>query len=320
MSQQVHAAVTEVAATETERRLEESGVDYEVGLESLNQWQLAWRKFRRHRLALIGLGILGVLIVVALVGPILMPFDFNHVPRPDEIVGRGRPPSLAHVMGETGGLQRDVLTLVVNGARTSLFVGFSSMLIGVGVGTIIGSLAGFIGGWLDNVLMRIVDVMLSLPLLFVILVASRFFGNGNVVLIVIIFGFFSWMGVSRLVRSLFLSLREQEFVEAARAVGVGDRRIIFKHILPNAVSPIVVVASLLIAANIISEAFVSFLGFGINPIYPTWGNILTNALTFIPQGNWWWPFFPGMMIILTVLAVNFIGDGLRDALDPRSRA
>jgi peptide/nickel transport system permease protein len=320
MSQQIHAAVTEVAATETERRLEESGVDYEVGLESLNQWQLAWRKFRRHRMALVGLGILTVLIAAAIVGPIVMPFEFNRVPRPDVAVYPGRPPSLTHLMGETGGLQRDVLTLVLNGARTSLFVGFSSMLIGVGLGTIIGSLAGFIGGWVDNILMRIVDVMLSLPILFVILVASRFFGNGNVVLIVVIFGLFSWMGVSRLVRSLFLSLREQEFVEAARAVGVGDRRIIFKHILPNAVSPIVVVASLLVAANIIGEAFVSFLGFGINPIYPTWGNILTNALTFIPLGNWWWPFFPGMMIILTVLAVNFIGDGLRDALDPRSRA
>lgn len=320
MSQQVHAAITEVASAETERRLEESGVDYEIGLESLNQWQLAWRKFRRHRLALIGLGILTTLIVVAIVGPILMPFEFNRVPRPDVAVYEGRPPSAAHLMGETGGLQRDVLTLVVNGARTSLFVGFSSMLIGVGLGTIIGALAGFIGGWVDNVLMRVVDVMLSLPILFVILVASRFFGNGNVVLIVVIFGLFSWMGVSRLVRSLFLSLREQEFVEAARAVGVSDRRIIFKHILPNAVSPIVVVASLLVAANIISEAFVSFLGFGINPIFPTWGNILTNALTFIPLGNWWWPFFPGAMIILTVLAVNFIGDGLRDALDPRSRA
>jgi peptide/nickel transport system permease protein len=320
MSQQIHAAVTEVAATETERRLEESGVDYEVGLESLNQWQLAWRKFRRHRMALVGLGILTVLIAAAIVGPIVMPFEFNRVPRPDVAVYPGRPPSLTHLMGETGGLQRDVLTLVLNGARTSLFVGFSSMLIGVGLGTIIGSLAGFLGGWVDNILMRIVDVMLSLPILFVILVASRFFGNGNVVLIVVIFGLFSWMGVSRLVRSLFLSLREQEFVEAARAVGVGDRRIIFKHILPNAVSPIVVVASLLVAANIIGEAFVSFLGFGINPIYPTWGNILTNALTFIPLGNWWWPFFPGMMIILTVLAVNFIGDGLRDALDPRSRA
>ena len=127
------------------------------------------------------------------------------------------------------------------------------------------------------------------------------------------------MGVSRLVRSLFLTIREREFIEAARAVGVRDRRIIFRHILPNAISPIVVVASLLIAANIIAEAFVSFLGFGVNPLTPTWGNILTNALTFIPLGNWWWPFFPGLMIILTVLGVNFVGDGLRDALDPRSR-
>ena len=320
MSQQIHAAVTEVAASETERRLEESGVDYEVGLESMNQWQLAWRKFRKHRLALVGLGILGALLVMAIIGPVILPFEFNHVPRPDVNVYQGRPPNASHLMGETGGLQRDVLTLVVNGARTSLFVGFSSMLIGVIVGTTVGALAGFMGGFLDNILMRVVDVMLSLPLLFVILVASRFFGNGNVGLIVLIFGLFSWMGVSRLVRSLFLSLREQEFVEAAKAVGVSDRRIIFKHILPNAISPIVVVASLLVAANIIGEAFVSFLGFGINPIYPTWGNILTNALTFIPLGNWWWPFFPGFMIILTVLAVNFIGDGLRDALDPRSRA
>jgi ABC-type dipeptide/oligopeptide/nickel transport system permease subunit len=154
----------------------------------------------------------------------------------------------------------------------------------------------------------------------VILVASRFFGGGNVFLIIIIFGVFSWMGISRLVRSLFLSIREREFVEAARAVGVSDRRIIFRHILPNAISPIVVAASLIVAANIIGEAFVSFLGFGVNPIYPTWGNILSNALTFIPRGNWWWPMFPGLAIILTVLAVNFIGDGLRDALDPRSRA
>jgi peptide/nickel transport system permease protein len=193
------------------------------------------------------------------------------------------------------------------------------MLIGVVLGTTVGTLAGFFGGILDNVLMRAVDVMLSMPLLFVILVASRFFGQGNALLIVVIFGLFSWMGVSRLVRSLFLSLREQDFVEAARAVGVSEPRIAFRHILPNAVSPIVVVASLLVAANIIAEAFVSFLGFGINPLTPTWGNILTNALTFIPQGNWWWPMFPGLAIVLTVLAVNFIGDGLRDALDPRSR-
>jgi len=306
--------------TAAELRAAEAGEDYEVGLESLSQMQLAWRKFKSHRLALLGLGILGTLLTIAIVGPVVLPYDFATIPIPDKIVYEGRPPSADRIFGETGGLQRDVFRLVVNGARTSLFIGFSSMLIGVVIGTIVGSVAGFLGGFIDNLLMRVVDVMLSLPLLFVILVASRFFGNGNVLLIVVIFGVFSWMAIARLVRSQFLSIREREFVEAARAVGVRDRRIIFRHILPNAFSPIVVSASLIVAGNIIGEAFVSFLGFGVNPTTPTWGNILSNALTFIPLGNWWWPLFPGVAIILTVLAVNFIGDGLRDAFDPRSRA
>jgi peptide/nickel transport system permease protein len=311
-----------VAASEVEQRAEQAGSDYEVGLESLSQWQLAWRKFKKHRLALIGLGILIALILVAIIGPLLMPYAFDKIPRPDQIVYKGRAPSLAHPFGETGGLQRDVLLLVVNGAKWSLLIGFSSMAIGVTIGTVVGAIAGYIGGFLDNLLMRIVDVMLSLPLLFVILVAARFFAGArdNVWTIIIIFGLFGWMGVARLVRSLFLSIREREFVEAAKAVGVRDRRIIFKHILPNALSPIVVVASLIVAANIIGEAFVSFLGFGVNPINPTWGNVLSSALTFIPLGNWWWPLFPGLAIIVTVLAVNFVGDGLRDAFDPRSRA
>jgi peptide/nickel transport system permease protein len=296
--------------------------DYEVGLESLSQWQLAWRKFKKHRLALIGLGILLTLFLVAIIGPILIPFEFSKVPTPDVLVAKGRPPSLSHIFGETGGLQRDVFLLVVNGAKWSLLIGFSSMFIGVFIGTIVGSIAGYVGGFVDNILMRAVDVMLSLPLLFVILVAAKFFASArdNVWQIIIIFGLFGWMGVARLVRSLFLSIREREFVEAAKAVGVRDRRIIFRHILPNAISPIVVSASLIVAGNIIGEAFVSFLGFGVNPIYPTWGNVLSNALTFIPVGNWWWPLFPGLAIIMTVLAVNFVGDGLRDALDPRSRA
>ncbi|HEY6569264.1 MAG TPA: ABC transporter permease [Candidatus Limnocylindrales bacterium] len=298
----------------------ETAVDYEVGLKSLNQWQLAWRKFRKHRLALIGLGLIGGLILVAVVGPILLPFAFTDIPKPDQIVSAGRPPSLQHPMGETGGLQRDVLTLVVNGSRSSLLIGFSSMMIGVVLGTIVGAIAGFAGSMVDNVLMRIVDVMLSLPILFVILVAAKFLGNGTVTMVIVIFGLFSWMGVSRLVRSQFLSIREREFVEAAHAVGVRDRRIIFRHILPNAFSPIVVAASLIVAGNIIAEAFVSFLGFGVDPTSPTWGNILSGGLQFITQGNWWWPLFPGLAIIVTVLAVNFVGDGLRDAFDPRSRA
>jgi len=294
--------------------------DYEVGLKSLNQWQLAWRKFRKHKLALIGLGLIFAFLAIAVIGPFLMPFSFNEIPQPDQIVQQGRPPSFAHPLGETGGLQRDVLRLVVNGSRTSLLIGFSSMAIGVTIGTIVGSIAGFVGGIVDNLLMRLVDVMLSLPLLFVILVASKFLGNGTVAVVIVIFGLFSWMGVSRLVRSLFLSIREREFVEAAMAVGVRDRRIIFRHILPNAFSPIVVAASLIVAGNIITEAFVSFLGFGVDPTSPTWGNILSGGLQFLALGNWWWPLFPGLAIILTVLAVNFVGDGLRDAFDPRSRA
>lgn len=307
---------------ELQRRQAEAGADYEVSLESLSQWQLAWRKFRKHRLALIGLGILVVFLAAAIIGPFFMPYAFDDIPRPDKIVHQGRGPSLAHPFGETGALQRDVLMLVINGARTSLLIGFSSMFIGVTIGTIIGAIAGYVGGFVDNLLMRVVDVMLSLPTLFVILIVARFFKDqrDNVWSIILVFGLFSWMGVSRLVRSLFLSIREREFVEAAHAVGVRDRRIIFRHILPNALSPIVVAATLIIAGNIIGEAFVSFLGFGVNPINPTWGNILSNSLSFIQLGNWWWPLFPGLAIILTVLAVNFIGDGLRDAFDPRTRA
>ena len=294
--------------------------DYEVGLRSLNQWQLAWRKFRKHRLALVGLFLMIGLVVVGVVGPVVMPFSFTDIPQPDEIVTAGRGPALTRPVGETGGLQRDVLLLVVNGARTSLLIGFTSMAIGVFIGTIVGAISGFMGGIVDTFLMRVVDVMLSLPTLFVILVAAKFLGQGTVSTIIVIFGLLSWMGTSRLVRSLFLSIREREFIEAATAVGVTDARIIFRHILPNAFSPIIVAASLLVAVNIGAEAYVSFLGFGVDPTSPTWGNILSGGLQFITLGNWWWPLFPGLAITLTVLAVSFLGDGLRDAFDPRSHA
>ena len=274
----------------------------------------AFRTLRRQRIAMAGLAVVVVWLCLAALAPVLPIQDPNFQDIPNKL----RPPGPGHVFG-TDDLGRDMVSRVVYGARVSVPAGIAVIFCTGIIGCLLGAVAGYLGGWVDNLLMRAVDVMLSLPILFVILVASRFFGNGNVFLIVVIFGLFSWMGVSRLVRSLFLSLREQDFVEAARAVGVSDRRIIFRHILPNAISPIVVIASLIVAANIISEAFVSFLGFGITT-QPTWGNILANALTFIPQGNWWWPFFPGLAIVLTVLAVNFVGDGLRDALDPRSRA
>ena len=293
--------------------------DFEVQLESLSQWQLAWRRFRKHRLAMVGAFLFFGMCLVAIVGPIFLPYNFYTIPSVDKIVYAGRPPSLAHPFGETGGLQRDVLTLVVNGARLSLLIGVGASLFGATIGAIVGGIAGYFGGWVDNILMRIVDIMLSLPLLFVILVVSKFLGNGNWYMIMAIFAVFGWQGISRLVRSLFLSLREEDYVDAARATGVGDLRIIFRHILPNAMSPIIVAMTLGVAGVIISEAFVSFLGFGVNITQPTWGNVLSNSLSFITLGNWWWPLFPGLAIVVTVLGINFMGDGLRDALDPRAK-
>jgi peptide/nickel transport system permease protein len=293
--------------------------DFEVQLESLSQLQLAWRRFRKHRLAMIGAFLFLGMCAVAIIGPILLPYSFYTIPEVDKVVYAGRAPSLAHPFGETGGLQRDVLTLVVNGARLSLLIGVGASAFGATIGAIVGGIAGYFGGWVDNLLMRIVDVMLSLPLLFVILVVSKFLGNGNWYMIMFIFAAFGWQGISRLVRSLFLTLREEDYVDAARAVGVGDFRIIFRHILPNAMSPIIVAATLGVASVIVSEAFVSFLGFGVDITQPTWGNVLSNSLNFITLGNWWWPLFPGLAIVVTVLGINFMGDGLRDALDPRTK-
>jgi len=309
--------------------LEPSGTeeDFEVSLVSLNQWQIAWRRFKRHRLAVFGTLLFLSICAIAVVGPFIIPFDFYDVPapiahcpgNPTSLGSNGCPPSLEHPFGTTGGLGRDVLTIVVNGARLSLLIGVGASLFAAMIGAIVGGVAGFFGGWADNLLMRVVDVLLSLPILFVILVVSKFLGGGSWVSIIFVFALLGWPGLARLVRSLFLTLRAEVFVEAARAVGVSNRRIIFRHILPNALSPLIVATTLAVAGVIVTEAFVSFLGFGVDPTQPTWGNALTGAVRFIPNGNWWWPFFPGVAIVLTVLGINFMGDGLRDALDPRSK-
>jgi ABC-type dipeptide/oligopeptide/nickel transport system permease subunit len=290
-----------------------------VALESLNQWQLAWRRFKRHRLALLGSSFLLLMIAVAILGPILWPYDPTDIPGVK--TPGGDPPSLSPIRNlfgtDFGG--RSVLQFVVVGARISVAVGLFTMLIATTIGVVIGAVAGFAGGRIDNLLMRFVDLMLSIPFLFVILVAARFFGGGDPVVLIVIFGLLFWPGLARLVRALYLSLREAEFVQAARAVGVSNTRITFRHILPNALGPIVVSATLIMAGSIVTEAFVSFLNFGIRATDVSWGNALSNSKGYLLQGNWWWPFFPGMALALTVIAVNFIGDGLRDALDPRSK-
>jgi len=290
--------------------------DYEVALESLSQWQLAWRRYKKHKLALFGTGVLFMMIFLAVFGPIIVPFDDLDI-RPVSQPG-GEPPAATDLFG-TDNLGRSVLALTINGARLSILIGLATALIAVTIGILVGALAGYFGGKADSILMRIVDLVLSIPFLFIVLVAARVFGSGDIVVLILIFGLLSWPGLARLVRAVFLSLREQEFVLAARAVGVGNLRIAFRHMLPNAIGPIVVSATLIVANAIILEAFVSFLGFGIKSTDISWGNALAKSQGTLINGNWWWPFFPGMAIALTVLSINFIGDGLRDALDPRSR-
>jgi peptide/nickel transport system permease protein len=302
--------------------------DFEVALVSLNQWQLAWRRFKKHRLAMFGAVLFLTMVAIAIFGPFILPYEATNVPYPVKFcvdstrsANLGCPPfSGGHILGTVGGTQEDLLTLVVNGARLSLTIGIGAATFASILGAIVGGISGYFGGWVDTVLMRIVDVLLSLPLLFVIIVFAKVFGYGDWRVILLVFALLGWPSIARLVRSLFLSLRTEVFVDAARAVGVSDMRIIFRHILPNAMSPIIVVTTLSVAAFIVTEAFVSYLGFGVNAAYsPTWGNILSNAQNDILVGNWWWPLFPGLAIVLTVLGINFMGDGLRDALDPRSR-
>lgn len=291
--------------------------DYEVSLQPLSQMQLAWRRFRRHKLALVGSVLFGTMVLLAIFGPILWPYDpldIERVTRPG-----GNSPSPGEIFG-TDSLGRSVFELVANGARLSVAIGVVTMLIATTTGIVVGALAGYFGGFVDSSLMRFVDLMLAIPFLFIVLVAARFFGSGDPLVLMLIFGVLSWPGLARLVRALFLSLREQEYVMAARAVGVGHLRIAFRHMLPNALGPIIVSATLLVANAIVLEAFVSFLNFGIRSSDISWGTALARSQGTLIQGNWWWPFFPGMAIAVTVIGINFMGDGIRDALDPRARA
>jgi peptide/nickel transport system permease protein len=225
-------------------------------------------------------------------------------------------------------LGRDLLTRILYGGRISLSVGFLSIVLAIIIGTLVGAVAGYYGGRVDNILMRFVDVMLSLPRLFMLILTTvilRSFNSpalqllGGVPIIVLVIGILAWMGVARLVRASFLSLKEKEFVEAARASGASNMRIIFRHILPNVMSPIIVAATLGLAGAIISESGLSFLGLGVQPPTATWGNMLTNAQDEMLKGHTWMAIFPGLMIFITVICMNYVGDGLRDAFDPHKK-
>jgi peptide/nickel transport system permease protein len=308
-------------AIENQVALEQPVVEpgYDVAIKQFSLREIVYRRFMAHPLA--KWGVLGlVIIVVACYGApiwhLLFP-KFIQSPSDFDLSQSNMAPSLTHLFGTDSLNGHDIFSLVLYGGQLSLIIGLGSMVLAVAIGVSVGAFAGYFGGFPDAVMMRLTDVLLTLPALLIVPLATRIFAADNPFYIAMIFGFLSWQSIARIVRSQFLSLREMQFTEAARALGVPPTRIIFRHLLPNAVGPIVVAFTLGIAGNIVLEAFISFLGFGIQPPEYSWGSILSGAEEYLISGNWWWITFPGLAVTATVLCVNFVGDGLRDAFDPK---
>jgi len=270
------------------------------------------RRIVKNKLAFGGGVIVLFFIIVAILAPVISPYNPAHIDVGKILLS----PSKAHPFG-TDELGRDVLSRMIWGSRVSLLVGFVAVGIAIAVGTILGSIAGYYGGRTDSVLMRFVDIMLSIPTFFLILAVIAIL-DPSLINIMIVIGLTGWMGVGRLVRGEFLSLKERDFVTAAKALGTSDIGIIFRHLLPNALSPVYVSAILGIAGAILTESGLSFLGLGVQPPTPSWGNILTAGKDNI-EIAWWLSLFPGLAILITVLGYNLLGEGLRDILDPRLR-
>jgi ABC-type dipeptide/oligopeptide/nickel transport system permease subunit len=281
-------------------------------LKVRSQWSYARMRFFRHRLALIGLFGLVVIFGAGIFAGLITPYTYQEIDLNHILQG----PSHAHYFG-TDALGRDQFTRVVWGIRTSMEVGVFVAVVSTFVGLVIGAVAGYYGGWLDNLLMRFTDLVLTLPLLAILLTATALLGQGSQWRVSLILVFFFWTGIARVVRGIFLSLREKEYVEAAKASGAGDARLMFRHILPNTLGPIVVNATLAVGTAILVEAALSFLNFGIKPPTPSLGVLVSDAQANPEQ--WWLTVFPGLTIVAIVLCVNFVGDGLRDALDPTQR-
>ena len=304
------------ASTQTVGSAEDLLLTYETGLElkARSQWAYARMRFFRHKLALASLMVLAAAAFVAIRADQVAPyafdeFDFENILSPPTAEGN-------HLFG-TDQLGRDYLSRVIYGLRTSLWL---ALIVAGGatlIGTTVGAVAGYYGGIVDNIVMRLVDLILVVPFLAVLLVLSAYLGQGKPLRVAFILAGLLWVGLARIVRGVFLSLREKEFVEAARAAGAGDLRIMFRHMLPSTVGPVVVTMTLLVATAILLEAALSFLGFGVQPPTPAIGKLIADG-----QGDfstWWLVTFPGLVIVVIALAINFVGDGLRDALDPQQR-
>jgi len=305
----------------------------------LSPWQLAWRRFRKHTMALVALG--GMALIMAYIwfgglvfsrgvcAPISQYLRGEAYANCNDTSIKLQPPSPSHPFG-TDTIGRDILARTIYGGQISLSIGLFAAVVEVFIGVLVGAVAGYFGGWLDDLLMRITEAMLIIPSLFLLIVLAKALGgkvpefellgrsfSGSVVVIIVVIGFTSWMYLARIVRANVLSLKEMDYISASRALGVSDARIIFRHLLPNTIAPIIVSATLGVSGAILSEAYVSFLGLGVQTPTASWGNMLDSSVKYIQSAPWLW-FFPGLLITLTVLCINFVGDGLRDALDPRS--
>jgi peptide/nickel transport system permease protein len=304
----------------------------------LSPMTLGVRRFRKHRMAMFGLGLLILLVLyITFAGFFLRGYC---APLDQTLRGEAwancndtslklKSPSTDHLFG-TDVIGRDILARTVYGGQISLLIGISAAIVEVILGAVIGAVAAYYGGWVDGLLMRFTEAMLNIPSLFLLIIGARFFGGslpninlfgreltGSVIVIILIIGATSWMYLARIVRANVLSLRERDYVSAARALGASDSRLIFTHLLPNTTAPLIVSATLGVANAILAEAYVSFLGLGVQGATATWGNMLDGAYQYLETAPWLW-FFPGTLILLTVLGINFVGDGLRDALDPYS--
>ena len=299
----------------------------EVEAPPLTLANLTWRRFRRHKMAIFGAVVLVLLTLYSFGGAFFFTEKYSNFTNTKE---RLQPPSAAHPFG-TDTVGRDILARTIYGGQISIAIGITAAFVEVMIGILIGAIAGYFGGRIDSILMRFTEAMLNMPQLLLLIVMSKFFSgqlpninilgrtlSGSVVVIVFIIGLTSWPYLARIVRAEFLSIKEREFILAARATGTPSWEIIFKHILPNSIAPIVVSATLGVAGAISLEAYVSFLGMGVRAPTATWGNMLENAYRYIESAYWLW-LFPGLLIVLITISINFLGDGLRDALDPRSR-
>lgn len=283
-----------------------------ISVQQKSPTYLALRRFLRHRLAVISLGVVLLMVLVAIFAPLIAPYSSTT----QDLLNTLSAPSAQHVLG-TDDLGRDILSRLIYGSRVTLGIGFAASLVSLLLGLAVGATAGYAGIWIDTLLMRFVDLVLSFPSLFLLLILAAYTGV-SIVTIILFIGFFSWMYLARLIRSEFLLIREMQYIEAARAIGLGGWRTITRHMLPNTVASIIVNTTFIIAGAMYVEAALDFLGFGLPPEVPSWGNMLAGSQSYIAV-NPLLSIAPGVLLTIAILAVNFIGDGLRDAFDPRTK-